>query len=497
MRFLVFTILLLSTFSKLSFPQWNVQQQVLSTKVFSIYFPDSLTGFMANDLGQVAKTTNSGETWTVISTGTSNALRYGFFHNSFLGYFVGTNGTIIKTTSGGDSWIVQSSGTANMLVSISFPSLNVGYAVGDGNTIIKTTNGGQNWFPINSPISTDYRAVHFVDTLTGWISGFYGSLLKTTNGGATWIQYPVFTNQTIRDIDFPTQSIGYLAGNYGLVYKTTNSGTSWIQQSTATGSVLNDLFFLNEDRGYAVGTTGAILYTSNGGLNWYNQSSSTNNDLYCVCFTNQDVGYCVGGASESIYLKTINGGGGVLPVELTYFTGQAENQKIVLKWKTASELNNNGFEIQRKDSKSDFRTIGFVQGGGTTSIPKEYFYSDYNLSSEKYFYKLKQIDFNGRYEYSNVIEIDFLSIDKFTLEQNFPNPFNPSTKIIYQLPLANEVSLKVYDVLGNEVATIVNEYKEAGRYEAQFNGSELTSGIYFYELKTGKYTENKKMIILK
>ena len=182
---------------------------------------------------------------------------------------------------------------------------------------------------------------------------------------------------------------------------------------------------------------------------------------------------------------------------MTYFTGQAENQKIVLNWKTASELNNNGFEIQRKDSKNDFRTIGFVQGEGTTSNPKEYFYSDYDLSSDKYLYKLKQIDFNGRYEYSNVIEIEFLSIDKFTLEQNFPNPFNPSTNIIYQLPLANEVSLKVYDVLGNEVATIVNEYKEAGRYEAQFNGSELTSGIYFYELKTGEYIENKKMILLK
>ncbi|MDP2363374.1 MAG: T9SS type A sorting domain-containing protein, partial [Ignavibacteria bacterium] len=201
----------------------------------------------------------------------------------------------------------------------------------------------------------------------------------------------------------------------------------------------------------------------------------------------------------------------VVPVELTSFTAQAQNQKILLKWTIATELNNNGFEIQRRVAESDFATIGFVRGEGTTTNQTEYSYIDKDLTDGKYYYRLKQIDFNGTYEYSDVVEVEITPLH-FSLDQNYPNPFNPSTKISWQSPVSSWQTLKVYDILGNEIATLVNEYRNAGSYEVEFSaigGSAsggnvaheslraIASGIYFYRLQAGNLVETKKMILLK
>ncbi|HCY74321.1 MAG TPA: hypothetical protein DHV28_00235 [Ignavibacteriales bacterium] len=201
----------------------------------------------------------------------------------------------------------------------------------------------------------------------------------------------------------------------------------------------------------------------------------------------------------------------VVPVELYSFTAQAQDQKIILKWTTATELNNNGFEIQRRFAESDFATIGFVRGKGTTTNKTEYSYIDKDLTDGKYYYRLKQIDFNGTYEYSSVIEVDVRSLDNYTLEQNYPNPFNPSTIISFTIPNVtlsassraesrdegSRVQLRVYDILGNEVVTLVDEYKSAGMYNVEFTMHNLASGIYFYKLQAGDYVESRKMVLLK
>jgi hypothetical protein len=187
----------------------------------------------------------------------------------------------------------------------------------------------------------------------------------------------------------------------------------------------------------------------------------------------------------------------VVPVELVSFTGNNVNGKVLLEWRTATELNNNGFEVQRKVAESEFATIGFVKGQGTTTNQKEYSYTDRNLVDGNYFYRLKQIDYNGSYEYSNVIEVDVRLLDKFTLEQNYPNPFNPTTTIGYVIQEKSSAKLTLLNTIGEEIAVLVNEEQDKGYHKVELNASTLASGIYFYQLSAGDFVEMKKMVLIK
>jgi Secretion system C-terminal sorting domain len=196
-----------------------------------------------------------------------------------------------------------------------------------------------------------------------------------------------------------------------------------------------------------------------------------------------------------------------VPVELVSFTATSNKKDINLNWITATEINNSGFQVERlKYSKIEgshnWEAVNFIEGHGTTTETQHYSYTDKNLTSGKYQYRLKQIDYDGSYEYSPVVESEIQLPNEFILEQNYPNPFNPVTKIKFTIPQdgrreARNVSLKVYDVLGREVATLVNEEKSAGEYEITFDAAKLSSGIYYYELKSGDFRLIKKMILLK
>ena len=205
-----------------------------------------------------------------------------------------------------------------------------------------------------------------------------------------------------------------------------------------------------------------------------------------------------------------------VPVELISFTAKVEQSKVMLEWETATETNNYGFELERSltpplskgEGVSEWAKIGFVNGNGTTEEIKLYSFVDKNLKQGQYLYRLKQINMDGSYKYSNEVEVQ-IQLGKYSLEQNYPNPFNSSTKITYSIPAVGTsvgtalmkflqfVQLKVYDVLGNEVATLVEEYREAGRYEITFNASDLASGMYLYILKAGDFVETKKMILVR
>jgi hypothetical protein len=190
------------------------------------------------------------------------------------------------------------------------------------------------------------------------------------------------------------------------------------------------------------------------------------------------------------------------PVELVLFTAVNTGRTVELNWETATETNNKGFEVERSQntkfqSQSDWINIGYVEGNGTSTESHSYSFNDENIQPGKYHYRLKQIDFNGRFEYTQAIEVEVSTPEDFSLEQNYPNPFNPTTSINFTLPQISIVTLKVYDVLGREISTLVNEEREAGSYSFKFNGSELSSGFYFYTVNAGNYTSTKKMLLIK
>ncbi|MBX7047520.1 MAG: T9SS type A sorting domain-containing protein [Ignavibacteria bacterium] len=187
-----------------------------------------------------------------------------------------------------------------------------------------------------------------------------------------------------------------------------------------------------------------------------------------------------------------------LPVELSSFTSLVNKHSVELKWSTTSEQNNRGFSVERKKDTGEFTEAGFVNGSGNSTEIKNYSFTDLNMQSGKYQYRLKQIDYNGNFKYyelSNEVVIDVPKT--FALSQNYPNPFNPATKINYEIPKEGFVSLKVYDISGKEVSTLVNEVKQAGYYTADFNGSVLASGIYFYVVQSGAEIISKRMILVK
>ena len=194
---------------------------------------------------------------------------------------------------------------------------------------------------------------------------------------------------------------------------------------------------------------------------------------------------------------------GPVPVELTSFTATCIAGEVILSWITATETNNCGFEIERKlinnDGSGYWTVRGFKQGFGTTTDPQEYSFVDdiTGVNAVSIAYRLKQIDFDGSFEYSEEVLVTQIIPTEFMLEQNYPNPFNPTTSISYSLPVKSVVNLKVYDAIGKEVAVLVNQEQGAGRYNLLFNATGLASGIYFYQLKTNEFTAVKKLVLMK
>ncbi len=190
-----------------------------------------------------------------------------------------------------------------------------------------------------------------------------------------------------------------------------------------------------------------------------------------------------------------------IPVELTSFAAKSTGMDVMLDWTTASEVNNHGFEIQR-NSGTGFTTVAFIQGNGTTTEVKNYAFIDKGLSAGSYSYRLKQLDYSGMFDFSDAVEVDVTGITEFALIQNYPNPFNPSTMISFNLITDSRVSLKIFNLLGQEISTLINQNLTAGLHEVNFDGVGLNSGVYFYQLEaTGidgqTFTSVKKMLLTK
>lgn len=185
----------------------------------------------------------------------------------------------------------------------------------------------------------------------------------------------------------------------------------------------------------------------------------------------------------------------IVPIELSSFIASVNKNVIQFNWRTTTEKNNKGFEVQRRND-GDFITVGFVSGKGNSTEPTDYSFTVVENKVGKYYYRLKQIDFDGSINYSKELEV-IVHPSEFAVSQNYPNPFNPSTTINYQLAEKCKVELRVYDMIGKEITTLVNDVQDAGYYKVHFDASRLASGIYFYKINAGKFTETKRMVLIK
>lgn len=423
------------------------------------------------------------------------------------------NDKIYKTTNSGQSWILTNDeGQMSFFgIPVTKDPTNPETLYTMINTYFKrSTDFGSTWTNISNnfgPSSAPCDIEVFKDTSIILIGDNTTGIFRSTDYGVTWSQTFSTSGEipTIA-IDYRNPGVAWATkwGGGGGFLKSTDYGATWVPVTNFNGINMWGVH-VNPLDGNEVYTAcyscGNTWRTKDGGLNWRQVNiTSSNYQLYIV--DSMTVFSAQGSGLFKLYSPYF------IPVELTSFTASAMDGKVLLNWSTSTELNNRGFEIERASSSTtgtklgtspvqEWEILGFVDGKGTTTDRQDYSFTDMPYEYGKYLYRLKQIDFDGTIEYSNAIEIELTVPIVFELGQNYPNPFNPSTRISWKMAASDHVLIKVYDVLGNDIATLVNEVKPAGIFQVEFDASGLSSGTYFYKLTLNNYTEIKKMSLIK
>ena len=469
---------------------WVVQGIGEYSELYSIKFISDQIGWASGILGNLFKTYDGGVTWIKSYVTYSLTLSALCFLSENSGYMVCSNGAVLHTTDGGINWgglkIVEG-------LCARFASKTNGI-IGSENKLFRTTDGGDTWY--SSYYNGDFKSIYFLNDSLGWaVCNPNGYVYRTTNGGLSWSRLPARVGAPY-SIFFISDSIGWTVGYNQQIRKTTDGGLNWVVQGDPNifYGCLFSVFFTSETTGYAVGDDalqGGFYYTTNGGNNWQSKIIS-GCQLYSVFFISKEIGWTAGNCGS--ILKTTDSG--------NHWTAQSSN--------TGNAINsiyfvdeNNGWAVGTSG------TILYTTNGG----------NNWNLHPTITKNHLKMVQFvdtgtgwifgeNGSILKTTNGGITFIEEDNnftqpkdFLLKQNYPNPFNPSTKISWQSPVSGWQTLKIYDILGNEIATLVNEEKNAGSYEVEFQstvGSHLlANGVYFYQLRVGDFVETKKMVLLK
>lgn len=296
-----FAIINLSGYSQSG---WQILNSGTTAYLSTVYFNDSLTGYIAGNNGYLSKTTNGGVNWTVLSSGAPGFIRHIEFIDLNTGYFCGDNGTLKKTTNGGLNWTNLTTGVSVTIYSLSVLSQNLLFACTNSGTVIKSTDGGNSFTTFNVSANS-LLAIDFSSPDTGYVSGQGGVAYKTNNGGLNWTALNLSTVNNSWGIHALTNNIVFISANYGTIRKSTNGGTT-ITSSYAEGANLNSIFFATKMIGYAGGTGGVMIKTVNGGLTWEVMNTGTTQSVEGICFLNAKTGYAVGGSG--LIMKTTDGG---------------------------------------------------------------------------------------------------------------------------------------------------------------------------------------------
>ena len=406
---------------------------------------------------------NSGD-WSRLPSPTNDILRKLFFVDGNNGWASGLTGTIVHTSDAGASWVLQNSTVTTPIVDIFFIDNSLGWALTYpqvppfGTTILKTNDGGIHWLPDSIFFENEIMStIYFFDNLTGLIGG--NGIKKTTDGGISWFNTStdsgIVSNLPVYDFNFYNNSFGYACGGRldvaGVIWRTTDGGNNWASFGLSPDQIfdvfisdsLNVISLSGDPEGiYPLG----IVKSTNGGVSWDFTEIPLYGLSFALDFTSTNNGWSASGYK---FLRTTDAG-------LTWFEEPTPDSINI-------------YDLQFVDEN-----IGFACGENGALL--------------KYFHTTEVSESNDL-------------VSSFMLEQNYPNPFNPKTIIPWRSPSSGLNILKVFDVLGNEVATLVNEYRQAGEYEVEFNPfinkTYSASGVFFYQLQVGNYIETKKMILIK
>jgi len=469
---------------------------------YAVDFTDPDTGWIVGPNKTIIKSVNGGADWTPQASSAPQNLLDVFMVDNQTGWTVGEYGVILKTKNGGIDWDNQLSGTFYFLHACFFMNDQMGWicggpVAGDTSIILNTSDGGTTWNRQNCTADASLRDIYFIDDQNGWVVGHNSNVFHTVDGGVTWSPVSIGSTEDFYSAYFMTKDIGWIGGNS--IRYTDNGGTSWTEQQVfSVREQIRSIHFIDFLIGWAViqGTPGELYKTMNGGTDWFKLDIGAANNLYDISIVNDEIGWLVGTYSTIMKTDAV-----FVPVELVSFTANWVKDHVELEWTTATESNNYGFEIQQKYSENNsWQKIGFVEGHGTSTEMHYYSFKYTPQSGGKYSYRLKQVDSDGTFKLSAVRDVWIPS--KFALHQNHPNPFNPETKIGFELPISAHVTLDIYNMLGQKIATLIDEKRPAGLQNITWNGKDdmgqnVGSGVYFYHIKTGDFEATRKLVLLR
>ena len=382
------------------------------------------------------------------------------------------------------------------------------YTISDS-LFMRSPDFGDSWVILDSVVGISGGVCDiavFPDTSIILMGDDGTGIWRSTDSGASWTQV-VSSTVSPTSGEIPTIAVDYMNpgvvwaakwGDGGGVFKSTNYGEDWTPEGFDGISMWTVHVQADDSNVLMVGcfSCESVWRSLDGGENW------TNIDIigrsYQLLVVDSTTQYA---AQEDGFFKLTRDP--PFPVELTSFSATVENEQVLLYWETANELNNYGFYIERSIQSEIWETIGFVEGNGNSNSPKYYSYKDDNIVfAGTYSYRLKQIDIDGTFEYSFVTMVDITTPMDYELKQNYPNPFNPSTIIKFYIPISSNVKLKLFNMLGQEVAELIDAEMAPGIHKVEFNAVNLSSGTYFYFLEANgdngnRFSDMKKMVLLK
>ncbi len=499
--------------------QWTQQASNVTSNLFGVRFTSLMNGWIVGQNGAFLSTTDGGASWNEVSNQYSSNLNKVFFLDSLNGWIVGDYNVILSTTDGGVSWQQNIDNSPYMadyygiFGMVSNKQTLCWMAGGRSYTALSVIDASsqksENWYPQYIGFSGRLVRIFFLNASLGWATGDSGLILSTMNGGLSWNQDSSYTHAGLADIMFFDSLVGLCVGSNGLIMKSIDGGTHWKIIESTPDAVFFKLFLQGDSVAYvAGGPNDAILKSTNRGDTWTSQVVNAHPGIYFedIYFINDSEGWAVG--HDGVIVHT--------PMErpptplLASPLGTTEvPRRTTFKWNPSPGATTYHLQVASNNALDSIG--GFVNGNivfDTTLVDTVAKSSNPFAAGTIYFWHVSAANTAGTSNYSSVEifatgdEIDAVNepsgIPKeFALSQNYPNPFNPTTTISFALPSRSFVSLKVFDLLGREVSTLVSGEMQGGSYARQWNAANIASGVYFYRLQAGTFAETKKLLLLK